>query len=344
MATRRGVPSTSATLTDVARLAGVSIATASRALNGSQRSVSADSADRVRAAAERLGYLPNESAQSMVRGRTNNIGLIVRDIAEPYFAGIASGLIDELESTGMHVSIAVTSDDLAREIEQVRMFRRQRAAAVVLVGSRRTDEPHAAALMEELRHIETAGGRVVMLSHHQFPFRSVLIGNREGSQELASALLEVGYTEFTIVGGPSTYVTAKDRVQGFRDGLAERAAVVDDVRTVESGFGWQGGFDVAEQVLELGRGPRRVVFAVNDLVALGLLARWRELGVAVPSDIALAGFDDIPTLRDVRPWLTSVEVPLMLAGRSAARLAAAVTDGNVTVSTVVKMRESTPAR
>lgn len=345
MATGRGrVRAGGATLTDVARLAGVSVATASRVLNGSARTVRPDSEQRVKAAADKLGYLPNESAQSMVRGRTHNVGLVVRDIAEPYFAGIASGVIDELEAGGLHVTIAVTSNDHAREVEQIKMFRRQRATSVILVGSRSTNEAHAGELLSELIHFESAGGRVVMLSRHPFGFTSVLIDNREGAKTLAERLIGLGYREFTLVAGPSTFITAKDRVDGFRDGLTEHAALVGDLQMIESGFGWDGGFEAAERAAAAGTGPRRVVFAVNDLVALGLLAGWRRAGLHVPEDLALAGFDDIPWLRDVQPGLTTVVVPLAQAGRMAARLAlAGEAQETVRVPTTVVIRESTPS-
>lgn len=349
---RVGGPST---LHDVARLAGVSTATASRVLNGSDRRVTKSNELKVRHAATMLQYAPNESAQSVARGRTQSVGLVVRNIAEPYFASIASGVIDEVESLGMHVSIAVTSDDLAREVEQVRMFRRQRAAAIILVGSRHTDEPHAHALVTELRQVEDAGGRVVMLSKNALAFNTVAIDNRRGAADLAEMLVTLGYDRFLVIAGPAHYVTARDRTEGFHQGLSRNHPRVASVEVIESGFDWAGGYEAAATVASATLTSGTAVLAVNDLVALGLLTGLRERGIEVPRDVALTGYDDISTLRDVRPGLTTVRIPLDTAGRIAARVAIgagsspqAVAAPEVVatevVATEVVVRESTPRR
>lgn len=143
------------TLEDVARHAGVSLATASRALNGSERKVRADLQERVLASAAVLNYTPNAQAQAMARGRTNVIGLIVHDIADPYFASIAAGVIDTADAEGLLVTLASTGRSPQREVQHVANLRAQRAQGVIIVGSREFNTDRRGPLGQEIGAFES---------------------------------------------------------------------------------------------------------------------------------------------------------------------------------------------
>ena len=180
------------TLQDVAREAGVSVATASRAINGSTRRVRDDLRVRVLEAAARLDYHPNVHAQAVARGRTSVIGLLVHDVADPYFSGIASGAIAEAERRGLLVTLASTQRSPERELAHLVALRGQRAQGVIVAGSRFDDEGHLARLGEELERFTRGGGRATLISQDILPVNTVHFENRLSGHALAVRLAELG--------------------------------------------------------------------------------------------------------------------------------------------------------
>jgi LacI family transcriptional regulator len=309
------------TLAEVARAAGVSLATASRALNGSPgRTVRADLAARVAAAAAQLGYSVNAHAQAMARGTTTTVGLIVHDIADPYAAAIASGVMAAAAERGLIVTIASTASDPALELIHLRALLQQRARAVILAGSRFTDPESTAATSSVTAAIAAAGGRVAAIGADRRGVRTVVIDNSGGAAHLASTLCSLGYRRFAVLAGPEHLVTCDDRLTGFRAGLAGAGVDLDPENVLTTQFTRDGGYVAMRELLDRGLAAD-CVFAVNDVMAVGAMAALREHGYRVGSDVALAGFDGIPTLRDIEPPLTTVRLPLPEIGRAALELA-----------------------
>ncbi len=323
------------TLYDVAKEAGVSLATASRALNGSSRVVKEEYRARVLAAAEKLGYTPNLSAQAVARGASSAVGLLVSDIADPYFAAIAAGVIRAAESEGLIVTMAVTDRSAQREIELVRMLRGQRPRIIVLAGSRFADETRRDELVGELQAFQQAGGKVVLISQHHLPFDTVQIDNTGGARELARAAVELGYRGFAILAGPQHLVTARDRSDAFARHLPHPPVAV-----VHGEFSRDAGYAAMLDLIDAGLEGIDFVFAVNDVMAIGALTALRDRGIAVPDRIAVAGFDDVPTAQDVTPTLTTVRVALEDAGAAAIAVALG-TASEVEISASVVLRDST---
>lgn len=340
------------TLSDVAREAGVSLATASRAINGSaNRTVRADLRDRVLAAAERLRYSPDANAQAMARGRTSSLGLIVHDIADPYFSSIAAGVTQAAESADLAVTLASTQHDPAREPRFVEVLRRQRARAIIVAGGRREDESANTAMRDALADFRRSGGTVALIGQPLLDVDTVVIANHSSSGALARALHARGYRRFAVLTGPPDHLTARERLDGFTETLAELGCPVPDDALVPSEFTRDGGFEAMGRLLAsplMGTDERpECVFAVNDVMAVGAIAAARAAGVRVPEDVAVAGFDDIVTLRDVTPALTTVRVPLVEIGVAATELALSEPADEprlVRVDGSVVLRESTPVR
>jgi LacI family transcriptional regulator len=337
-----------ATLHDVAREAGVSLATASRSLNGSTRKVNEDYRQRVLAAAARLNYSPNFSAQAVAKGSTSTVALLVSDIADPYFSSIAAGVIRAAEAQGLIVTMAVTERSTERELELVRALRGQRPRVMILTGSRSDGSTSQAALIAELQAFAGNGGRVVLISQEGLPFSTVVVDNYLGARALANSLVGAGYRRFAAIGGARALVTSRDRLAGFADGLAEHGIAIHPDHIVRGEFTRDGGFAAATELLTGGLDQVDLVFAVSDVMAIGAMSALREAGIDVPGDVAVAGFDDIDTARDVTPALTTVNIPLADLGRRAVELAlsdAAVTADEVTrVETRVILRASSPPR
>lgn len=333
------------TLSDVAREAGVSLATASRALNGSaNRTVGAELRQRVQAAATRLRYSPDGIAQAMARGRTTSLGLVVHDVADPYFAAIAAGVTEAADEAGLMVTLASTRHDPEREVEIVRLLERQRARAVILAGARQGDEATEAAVRAALDAFRSVGGTVAVIGQDTLGTDAVVVGNREGAADLVRALHGRGYRRFAVLGGPERHATAADRRAGFVEALAELGC--PPPQQVAGDFTRDGGYAAMGRLLA-DRGDAEVVLAANDVMAVGALAAARDAGVSVPGDLAVAGFDDIETLRDVTPGLTTVRLPLVHIGAVATRLVLQPPSADpslVPVPGEVVLRQSTPGR
>ncbi|MDR0417362.1 MAG: LacI family transcriptional regulator [Propionibacteriaceae bacterium] len=337
------------TLNDVAHAADVSLATASRAINGSpNRRVRADLRERVLAASERLGYTPDANAQAVARGRTTSLGLIVHDIADPYFSAIAAGVARAADAAGFQVTLASTQNRPSREVELVRLLQSQRSRAIILVGGRYSDTD-AARLTDVLANHRAAGGAAVVIGQPLPGVDTVAVDNRGGAAALAKRLHDLGYRRPILFGGPDGHLTARARREGFTAVFAELGAPIPSHRLISGGFTHDDGEAAFLQLWERdgGRLDGDVVFAVNDVMALGALAAARDVGAEVPESVALAGFDDIPTLRDVVPRLTTVAIPLTQVGEWATALALSQPEAEARVRTVpaeVVVRDSTPRR
>jgi LacI family transcriptional regulator len=336
------------TLQDVADRAGVSITTASRVVNDGSRRVGAQLAQRVHRAVAELGYTANLQARAVATGRSSLVGVVVHDVADPYFSSIAAGLIEAAGARELLVGMSAAPASEAAEREYVALMRAQRARAVVLVGSRTDDGAARAALGEELAAFARQGGRAVCVGQPLLGVDTIVPENAAGADALARALAALGHRRFAVLAGPRGLLTARDRVEGFRAGLAAWSVRLAEASVVPGAFTRDGGYEAMSSVLAAGGPPPDCVFAVNDVMAVGALARLRAAGLAVPGDIAVAGFDDILTLRDVTPPLTTVRLPLKRMGEMAANLV--LSDGDperprvVPVPGEVIIRDSTLPR
>ncbi|WP_082357807.1 LacI family DNA-binding transcriptional regulator [Arthrobacter alpinus] len=347
-------------LSEVARHAGVSLATASRVLNGSARTPAADIAERVQAAALELGYVANAQAQALARSATGLFGLVVHDIADPYFSAIAHGVQQVALTSRRQVLLASTDIGEDAELTAVNAFISYRTDAIILAASRReTEDPR---LSKALAQYIANGGRVVALGGTSIPgARSVHVDNVAGSRELVEVLAHQGVNRFAILAGPPERNTARSRVSGFLQALndlGQSPAVL-----IHGSFDSQGGYQATLECLDslgikgdsspdslrgddsgnVGAQPL-CILAANDVMALGAMTALRSRGLRVPEDVQVAGFDDIPTLRDHSPGLTTYRLPLERIGELAAELALSP-DANATahVTGQVILRESAGA-
>lgn len=334
------------TLTDVALRAGVSQPTASRVLNGSTRRPSPAVVEAVRRAAEELGYISNAQAQALARSQTGLVGLVVHDIADPYFSTIAAGVQGEAAQRDRQVLLATTLRSTEQEIRAVNAFIGHRTDAIVLVGSRLNtddglrDQERLTGLLDRYRGL---GGRIAVIGQPLPGTHTIAPDNRAGAAALARALIADADTaagagaarQFVVLAGPPKLATAVDRTAGFVREL--RREGIKPLTIVSGEFTRDGGYEAAQQVIASLRPQRRwdaCVFAVNDVMALGAIAAFRDAGLRTPRDVQVAGFDDIPTLRDHEPGLTTVALPLQEMGRRAIEMALAPDTGDQSVTRV----------
>ena len=315
-----GWPGSRVTLQDVADHAGVSITTASRVVNDGTRRVGAQLAQRVHRAAAELGYTVNLQARAVATGRSSMVGVVVHDIADPYFSSIAAGLIEVASRSELLVCMSAAAANEAAEREYVSLMRAQRARAVILIGSRTDDAAERGALGAEVAAFTRQGGRAVCVGQPLLGVDTIVPGNAAGADALARALAALGHRRFAVLAGPRGSITVQDRIEGFRTGLAAWSIGLDPAGVVHAAFSRDGGYEAMSAILASGGKLPDCVFAVNDVMAVGALARLRAAGMSVPGDVAVAGFDDIVTLRDVTPPLTTVRLPLTQMGEMAANM------------------------
>ena len=332
------------TLQDVAAAAGVSLATASRSLHSGTRAPRAELRERVRRAAADLGYTSNGPAQALARSTTPVVGLIVHDITDPYFAGLAIGAMRVAHDNGLLVLVCNTFRDPALEFDYLSRLRAQRARGVLLLASGFSDQRYQDALRQELVSFAALDGRIACVSDHGIEADSVLPEHRAGARLVADHLVGLGHERIGVITGPANLLTSRERLQGFRERLRALDHPLPASQVARADFSRDGGRQAALELLE--RHPDlTAVFALNDMMAVGALTALREdLGRSVPREVSLVGYDDIPLTRDTYPALTTVHLPLEEIGEHGMRLLLHELDGPVRVpARLVERGSSGPA-
>lgn len=301
----------SPTIRDVARLAGVSVATASRVLSNSGYPVGAEVQQRVLQAAQELDFTPNAYARGLSRRESHLIGLVVPNIREPFFLEIGRGSEDLVSRFGYMLILCNTDRDLAKEqkyLEELRALR----AGVILVGRSGYSE-------ELLKELESHPAPVVAIGRHQIPCSSVQYDNLQGAIDATSHLIQLGRRRIAFIGGPRSSSSAVDRLEGFRRAMERHGLPVDERLVVESDFTLEGGATATDRLLERCEPPDGL-FAANDPIAIGAMHQAKSRGLHVPGELAIVGFNDVPIAAFVDPPLTTVHLPLHRIGEIAAEL------------------------
>ncbi len=316
------------TLADVAARAQVSPATVSRVLNGNYP-VAAATRERVLRAVNELDYVLNGPASSLAAATSDLVGILVNDIADPFFGIIASAVQSEIGGPGGRAGgermavVCNTGGSPERELTYLTLLQRQRAAAVVLTGGAVEDAAHMAATAGKLRRLTEAGTRVVLCGRPPVPGADAValtFDNRGGGRQLTEHLLGLGHRRIGYVAGPPERTTTRHRLEGHRAALAAYGVADDPALTVHGPYDRRSGYNATVELLR--RSPElTAVVAANDTVALGACAALRDKGLRIPDDVSVAGFDDLPFSVDAVPALTTVRLPLHEAGARAGRVA-----------------------
>lgn len=309
-----------ATLADVARHAGVSQATASRIVNGSAKLVTEELRARVLRAVKELQYVPNAHAQQLARAHRTAIGVIVQDVSDPYFAEITRGLQRVAADHGRLVMICNSYRDPDRELEYVELLRAHQAAAIVLAGSGYHDAAFTRSLNVKLAAYAGTGGRVTTIGRHQPSGDSVLADNEAGGRLIGSEIVGLGHRRIGVIAGPRVLTVTTDRIAGVRRAVRQQGRALPARRVVYADFDRDSGAAAVQRLLDANPDLTAVI-ALNDSMAIGALAALRARGLAVPRDVSVSGFGDLPIARDVTPALTTVRLPLAEMGARARALA-----------------------
>ena len=290
-----------ATIRDVARASGVHISTVSRTFSAPHL-VNPETRVRVLACAEDLGYRPNRAARALITGRTHNIGLIVADIANPFFPPLIKAAEGQARHRDYHVFVADTNEDVAAEEDLVHALAKQ-VDGVLLCSPRMSNS-----LIEQVsREVP-----VVVINRQVTGLPCVMMDVGQGARSAIEHLLGLGHRRIALLGGPRGSWTAREMRRAAsaaaRGGGAELTLLGPNQPTETGGGG------LADQVRRSGV---TAVLAYNDLMAIGLIEGLDALGLRVPQDVSVVGVDDIALSRLTRPKLTTVATPTAAAGRTA---------------------------
>ncbi|NDJ23618.1 substrate-binding domain-containing protein [Nostoc sp. B(2019)] len=303
---------------DIARRAGVSHSTVSRALRDNPL-ISPKVREEIKQLAREMSYVPNAIAQSLLSSRTNTIGVVVTSIADPFFAEVVEGIEQVARSAGLSVVLSTSHRDLEQEIAAIDNFHRRRVDGI-LVADSRISKQHT----KQLTQIAVPTVLINSQAEDQSEiFYSVAIDDRLGAKLAVEHLVSLGHTSIGYLGVGDRSRSNQQRLEGYRIALAEAGLPQiddwvaindeDNTRTSDVGTG-------QKMLSKLFTAGVTAIFCYNDMVAVGALLACQELGISVPRDLSLVGFDGIALSRFVTPPLTTVSQPMLEIGCSAMQM------------------------
>jgi len=308
------------TIREVARAAGVSVATVSRVLNESGP-VAGETRDRIRRVAGEMRYIPNDAARSLSMRRTGTLGVLLPDLYGEFFSEVIRGLDQAAQRARFHLLLS-SSHNNRHDIEAALQAMRGRVDGLVVMSPHIDVAVLAANLPESLP--------AVMLNTPQSSseFDTFGVDNFGGARAMVAHLAEHGHRRIAMVRGPEPNHDAEERLRGYRAALADAGIAPDERLEVGGDFTEECGYEAVRRLLGLDARPT-AIFAANDSTAIGAMSALREAGVSVPRDVAVAGFDDIPISRYLTPALSSVRVSINdLGARAMEQLVRAVESEN----------------
>lgn len=304
----------STTIKDIARQLNVSKSTVSRAMRDSPE-IGMETKKRIRELAQELNYNPNPVALSLAKNQTMDIGVIVPEIANPFFATVIAGIEDVAFSQGYHVVIYQSHDNYEREVLNVNHIANRRKDGLLVSIASSTKE------YDHFRRLHKDGYPIVFFDRicDEIDTHSVSVNDFEGAYRATEHLIEQGCTRIAHLSGPSHLLISRRRLQGYRAALLDYGLPMREDWIVASEYNTDSALVQTRQLLSLAERPDGI-FAGSDNIGLGSHAAIIEAGLKMPADIALIGFSDLPMAALMNPPLSSIAQPAFDMGRSAAEL------------------------
>jgi len=317
-----------ASIYDVAKKAGVSVVTVSRVINNAT-TVRATSKEKVMKAIKELNYEPNSAAQSLARGKSKVIGLLIPDLTDPFIMEVVDSVDRELVKKGYFLALSVIGrNDKDSDNRSNLFFQHERVDGVLLLTP----------LFEEdyVNHLKSKDIPFVIMDNQLFPYTvsSIVVDNFKGGYEMTRHLLELGHQKIGCIGGPKDILSAEHRVNGFETALQE---VGLEPFVVERGeFDIETGFEVAQGWIENNLLPTAIICG-DDHIAFGVIDALRLSGIEIPGQVSVMGFDDHPFASKLHPRLSTVRQPAEDMGIEGVAALFDQMDGKKQVNKVVKL-------
>jgi LacI family transcriptional regulator len=297
---------TAATIHDVAAHAGVSVATVSRVLNGKEV-VREETLRQVQAAAKALNYVPNVAARSLSIQRSQTIGIVLPDVHGEFFSEVIRGIDLAARHAGYHILVSGSHSDAGEMLEVLGAMHGRVDGLVVMAPDVAHDSLHQS-LPSDLP--------LVLLNSTDGWRSAITIDNYGGARAMVRHLAELGHEHIAFLKGPAQNADARERLRGFRHAMRDLGVTATRRLEFAGDFTEESGHAAVRKILRTVPRPT-ALFAANDSMAFGALAALAEAGVAVPGEMSVAGFDDIPVARYVAPPLTTIRVDIADLGRRA---------------------------
>ena len=301
------------TVKDIAKQAGVSHSTVSRALHGNPL-ISDDTKQRIQQIAIQLGYRPSAAARTLKTNRSQVLGVVLSNIDDPFFSEILQGIEEIIQRSGYSLFIAAAHRDPKREREIVQTMVEHRADGVIICSTSFSEE--------QSRQFLQYGVPIVVVNNQAVEdFRySIYHDDIDGSRQVTRHLVELGHAKIAYIGNSASGRSTLDRSTGFRQEMESAALTVPTEYVYEaSGGGTEDGFAAAQYFLSLAERPTALV-CYNDMMAIGVMKGLQQAGIKVPADISITGFDNIVFSAYTNPSLTTLDQPKRFIGAEAARL------------------------
>jgi LacI family transcriptional regulator len=300
------------TITDVAKHAGVSVATAGRVLSG-QGYAGKETRQRVLEAADELGYVPNRIARSLRLRQTKMLGLLIADVENSFYSTIARNVESVAKENGYQVVLCNSSDDPSIERDSLKLLEELRVDGVII-----TPTPRNRRWLEQLREQDIV---IVQIDRQvdRLHADAILVDNERASADAVSHLISSGHKQIGIVTGPLDVTTAKLRLAGYRRAMEEHGIPVRPELIIAGSFRRDEAIKEADGLLSAEQ-PPTAIFAANNILAEAVLMALADMGLTVPADMSLVAFDDTPWMSMVNPRLTAVRQPVADMARSATEL------------------------
>jgi len=300
------------TIKDIAKELGVSHTTVSRALRDSP-DISEKVKEQVRRMADKLNYHVNDLARSLVTNKTQTIGLLVPDVANPFYSDLIKHLIEMFDAEGFRLLICNSGRSWEKEKQYLYSLLRQRVDGYIIISSNVSQKDFQAFLDLKLP--------VVLIDAHgeKYDVDSVIMNHYKGATEAVRLLIDSGYRRIAHITQRAYTASSQERLRGYRDVITTSNLRLDEEFIIKTDSTFEGGVEGSRLLLSLPK-PPDAIFAVNDFVAMGVLQLFHSNGISVPSDIALIGYDDIYLARMLPVPLTTVHQSTYQLAREASWL------------------------
>jgi LacI family transcriptional regulator len=306
-------------LRDIARHAGVSVNTVSRALTG-KPDVNAETRARVQELAKELGYMPNLLARSLLRGRSSLIGLVVTDCTNPFYAGLIQAIESSLEGLGYGMLLATSNEDRGKEDRALTILQEHRVDGILLTA--------VDVEAEHVRRLLSGVTPAVLIARRSIHYGGPFVGtdNIAGAEQIIRYLIEQNHRRIAHIARSDTATSGGERLKGYRTALATAGVAVDESLIFPTFPTLEGGEAACDWLLRLKPAPT-AVFAYNDSQAIGLMQGLQQRGKKIPGDFSVVGFDDIQVSHLISPQLTTVAQPVGEIGAHGASILIDVLSG-----------------
>ena len=304
------------TIKDVAKKADVSPSTVSRVISDNPK-ISQDTKDRVKKIMDELNYHPNEIARSLVKQKTNTLGLVMsrstdRAFANPFFSEIIQGIARIAKSKHYNLLISAAENYYSEYEETVNLVKNGRVDGLILMASRVDDQ-----LLESLQSLNEPFVLIGRSPDHEVP--RVDNDNIRASYKMTKYLLERDNKKIAIISGPSEYIVSQDRIEGYKKALHEYNLEFDRSLIYHTDFSYETGYKAAETILNEQKSID-TIFALDDLLAVSAINCIKDYDLNIPEDIGVVGFNNQPMSTYIEPNLTTVKIPIIEMGKKATEM------------------------